>query len=413
MKSESKILEQHIENINQINEWYRKEAEYVDQCLKDERIDLIETANGFFNLEGWLLLCGVNWVTDDVSVIIAGPRNIGKSYATWKFVEEKIWIPSNFKNKVAYVRTNLTKLKNQKEGFNDKFKNKYYMTDTAIWKITHDADGIPRPRQEWIEIGGVFGVNNADNYKSIFSENYRMIFFDEFNEKRQVNGKFIQEVGLWEKWIDLLKTIKREKSPFLVVMHGNKVDGGNDILVNLEIELPDENYVGDYYYKVSKSIHYIEVGFHTYSKLTFNYNDQVNEWAAHKESTNSYINEGRYLSMRDPDIVLYKKIKSYDDFTIKRNIAYREKVYEMGSYDGNKTYFKEIRRPHEHLPIISFDNMGFILHKKSQRLIDEDEYLEMCRMLKYKIKNQQLHFCSYEAKQQLLEYIVLSTEIFD
>lgn len=396
-----------------MEDFYAQEAERVNTAIQNRDASLIETPNGYFNLEGWLVLSGVNWVTDDASVIICGPRNIGKSYATWRFVEEKLWIPSNYQYKVAYVRTNLTKLKNQKDGFNDKFKNKYYMSDTTIWKITHDTEGLPRPRAEWIEIGGVFGANNADNYKSMFTEGYRMIFFDEFNEKRQVNGALVQEVGLWEKWIDLLKTIKREKSPFLVVMHGNKVDGGNDILVNLEVELPPENYVGDYYFQVSKSIHYIEVGFETYNRLTFNYNDQVNEWAAHKDTTNAYINEGRYLTMRDPDIVLYKKVKTYADHEIKRNVALGERVFEMGEYNNGCYYFKELRRPIEGLPIMSLDNMGFMLNKKAYRLVDEDEYLNVCRMLKYKIKKQQLHFCSYDAKNELLSYIVLSTEIFD
>lgn len=215
---------------------YNKYLEQRHQEIQDNiknGVDNRQTSNGYFNLDGYLELCDIDWTQDVFAMIINAPRNIGKSYGTWKWIEDNIWIPSNYTRTIAYLRTNLTKLKKTKDTFNNAYAGKYHMTDNSILKIEFDENGNQLHKSKWPIIGIVMGVANAENYRSGWFNNCGGIFWDEYNEETAR--------GLWDNWINLWKTIKRMNSPFFTLLVGNKNDPDNDILIHLEVDLAKED----------------------------------------------------------------------------------------------------------------------------------------------------------------------------
>lgn len=372
----------------------------------ENKIDRRQTDNGYFNLEGYIEQCELDWTQDVFAIIMNGPRNIGKSYGIWKWIEDNIWIPSNYTKTIAYMRTNLTKLKKVRDTFNAAYQDKYYMSENAIYKIELDEDGNKTNKKNWRLIGNVMGVANAENYRSAWFQNCAGIFWDEYNEETAR--------GLWANWINLWKTVKRMNAPFFTLLAGNKNDPDNDILVHLEVDLQANDDGEDLFLKLApRNTFFIDISMGTFNQLSENYDSIINDWAKCEEATNRFLNEGGYLTQRAHDIMLYKHIISDENFKVERNITYNEFVFEMGSFGDNNTYFKQIDIENPNYPTLAFDNMGYIAHRRAERLLDDDFYVEFVRMLKYKSKNHKLFFTTYDAKEILLKYIVLNSELID
>lgn len=385
-------------------EFLSKKHKILQEAIKtgaDNRF----TSNGFFNLEGYLTLCGIDWTKDTFAVIINAPRDVGKSFGTWDWVEKNIWIPSNYRLKIAYARTNLTKLDKVREGFNAAYKNKYYMSRNAIFKIEYDEEGFEVNRKNWPLIGTIIGVANAANYKSNWYKDHVGIFWDEYNE--------LAARGLWKDWLNVWLSAKRKTEPFFAILVGNKDDPDNDILVKLEIDLPEKDDGNDKIIKPDvKDTWFIDISIKTFDKLDFNYDSIINSWATKDDATNRYLNEGGYLKQRDKDIILYKHVVANKNHKIKMNLVYKDYIFEYGTFD-DKSYIHQIESLNTSIPSIALDNLGYILNSKSKKLLDNDFYLEFAKSLKYKIRKNKLYFTTYDAKDILLQYIVLSTEIFD
>lgn len=368
-------------------------------------VDKRETHNGFFNLEGYLALCGIDWTKDTFATIINAPRDIGKSYGVWEWIEKNIWIPSNYQAKIAYMRTNLTKLNKVRSGFNATYNKKYYMSDNAIYKIEYDEEGFEANRKTWPLIGTIVGVANAANYKSNWYKDHVGIFWDEYNE--------LSARGLWKDWLNVWLSVKRKMDPFFAILVGNKDDPDNDILVKLEIDLPEQDDGNDKIIKPDvKDTWFIDISIKTFNKLSFNYDSIINAWATKDDSTNRYLNEGGYLKQRAKDIMLYKHIVANKTHKIKMNLVYKDFIFEYGSFD-DCIYIHQVENINQNIPTLALDNMGYIINSKSKKLIDNDFYLEFAKKLKYKIRKNKLFFTTYDAKDILLQYILLTTEMFD
>lgn len=391
-----------------------KNEEYKDFLLKKHKINLANiesgadnrfTKNGFFNLEGYLTLCGIDWTIHTFAVIINAPRDIGKSFGTWEWIEKNIWIPSNYQAKIAYARTNLTKLNKVRSGFNATYHKKYYMSENAIYKIEYDEEGFELNRKNWKLIGTIVGIANAANYKSNWYKDHVGIFWDEYNE--------LAARGLWKDWLNVWLSVKRKMEPFFAILVGNKDDPDNDILVKLEIDLPEKDDGNDKIIKPDvKDTWFIDISIKTFSKLEFNYNSIINSWATKDDSTNRYLNEGGYLTQRAKDIMLYKHILEKKTHKVKMNLVYQDFVFEYGTFD-DCIYIHQVEGLNQSIPTLALDNLGYIINSKSKKLIDNDFYLEFAKRLKYKIRKNKLFFTTYDAKDILLKYIVLTTEIFD
>lgn len=371
------------------------------RLCKDNR----KTNNGFFNLDGYLTLCGIDWTQDTFAIVVNAPRDVGKSHNTWDWIERNIWLPSNYQAKIAFARTNLTKLSKLRNGFNAKYSKKYYMSENAIYKIEYDEEGFEANRKTWPLIGTIVGIANAANYKSNWYKDHVGIFWDEYNE--------IAARGLWKDWLNVWLSVKRKTEPFFAILIGNKDDPDNDILVKLEIDLPEKDDGND---KIIipevDNTYFIDISIKTFNTLSFNYDSIINSWATKDSATNRYLNEGGYMKQRDKDIMLHKHIIASKTHKIKMNLVYQEFIFEYGTFEGN-SYIHQVETLNKNIPTIALDNMGYIINSKSKKLLDNDFYLEFAKKLKYKIKNNKLYFTTYDAKDILLKYIVLVTEIFD
>lgn len=357
----------------------------------------------YFNIREWMKYLNLS-MNEDWMLIVDSPRNIGKSTSCWHLAEEEVWIKSNFTKKVAYWRTNLTKLKKQIESFNAHFQGKYYMTENRIYKIEFDEEG-KEIRAARKEIGAVMGVSNYLNYKSNWFEDFQMIFWDEYNETHQPK--------IYEAFIDLAKTVKRANKPFHIILCGNRCDGDSDMLVNLEIDVPD-NFEEDYIQYITNNVIYVAIGTNTYNQIEANNpNDLIHVLASKSSTTNRYLNEGGYLKQRSEFIKLWKHIDA-EGYEPVRTLTFRDRLFEEGIFGENDAiYFRYVDKPDPSIPIISLDTLGWMSNEKSFNWVDEEFYQMWARRLKYAIKNKQLFFTSNDCMIDLFDYIVRNTEFIE
>lgn len=382
---------------------------YTKEQLEYFKNNFCYTDNGFFNLKGYIEeVVGANWRNKSFSFIIQAERNMGKSYGTWEFIEKEIWIKSNFTERIAYLRTNLTKLKPIKSFFNSKYKGRYLMTDTHIWKVEFDEQG-KEIKENRIELGVVVGVMNEENWRSGEFSNYRLIFWDEYNEATQQDS-------IYEHWVNLFKTIERKQPNLIAILVGNKIDESNDILVNLEIELPD--YIeqkDDYLIKVQDKKGEDRIYFIDISKDTFKHLDQDNQlanvWATFNEKTDIFLNKGGYLNRLTSDVLVYRK-RIEPSKQIKYFVSFEDKVYEYGEFDRG-VYFRDVREPEPGYKVLALDTLGGIMWTQARGLYDKRDYEDLAQSLAIKSKAKQLFYNTYETKRHLERFIIRHASMYD
>ena len=373
---------------------------YSPQQLEIFKNDSRYTLNGFFNLKGYIeQIVGFNWRNRAFSLLIQAERNMGKSYGTWDFIEKEIWIKSNFQERIAYCRTNLTKLKSVKSFFNSKYSGKYLMTDTHIWKIELDENG-KEIKEARIELGAVIGVMNEENWRSGEFANYKMIFWDEYNEALTLNGLFTH-------WVNLFKTIERMTPNVIAILVGNKISANNDILINLEIE-PHENEDGEDYYEerplnsLEPSIYFLNIGKNTFKHLEQE-KKQANIWASCNNQTDKFMNGADYLNKKAEDVMLYR-LNVLPTRKIKNYVSYRENIYEYGEFEKGY-YFHIVYEMEDDYNILALDKLSYMSNPNSIKYCEDVDYRDLATMLSHKMKNRKLFFTSYEAKRDIGNFI--------
>lgn len=380
---------------------------YTDEQLKYFRENYPYNDEGFFSLKGYFEeIVGPNWRTKSFSMIIQAGRNMGKSYGTWDFIENEIWIKSNFTERIAYLRTNMTKLKQVKGFFNSKYRGKYLMTDTHIWKIALDENG-KEIREQRIELGVVIGVMNEENWRSGEFAKYRMIFWDEYNESTN-------HVGLWEHWVNLFKTIERMTPNMIALLVGNKINANNDILVNLEIEIPDHTNQEQDFLITKKDhtgedrIYFVDIANATFAHLNQE-NKLANIWATFNEKTDIFLNQGGYLERQKNDVIIYRtRIKPSK--VIKYYVAYGQFLYEFGTFERG-VYFHKVNEAEDGYRVLALDLLGNLSIMKSRRMYSIEDYEDLAEMLARKAKAGQLFYSSFETKTELDNFIIKYTSI--
>lgn len=385
------------------------EKKYTPEQLKFFKDNYAYTDNGYFSLKGYIEECvGKDWGKKSFSMIIQASRNMGKSYGTWEFIENEIWLKSNYTERIAYLRTNMTKLKPVKSFFNSKYKGKYLMTDTHIWKIQLDELG-KEIKEARIELGVVIGVMNEENWRSGEFKNYRMIFWDEYNESHTYDG-------IYEHWVNLFKTIERMTPNLIALLVGNKINANNDILVNLEIEIPEhENQLQDYLitrqdYKGEDRIYFVDIADATFKHL--GQDDKLaNVWATFNTKTDIFLNKGGYLERQSSDVLIYRtRIKP--TATIKWYIAYEDRIYEYGTFERG-IYFRDVIEPEEPVKTLALDTLAGIMWQHARGYYDKQDYEELAQMLATRAKNKQLFYNSFETKRHLERFIIKHASMYN
>lgn len=381
---------------------------YTQEQLEYFKNNYPYTDNGFFSLKGYIEeVVGKDWKTKSFSMIIQALRNMGKSYGSWEFIEKEIWIASGYTERIAYLRTNLTKLKPVKSFFNSKYAGKYLMTDTHIWKIELDEQG-KEIKENRIELGCVIGVMNEENWRSGEFANYRMIFWDEYNESHRYEGIF-------EHWVNLFKTIERMSPNFIALLVGNKINANNDILVNLEIELPDYTNQEDDYLITRKDANGEErIFFVDIAKSTFQHLGQedklANVWATFNDKTNAFMNEGAYLEQQSNDVLIYRT-RILPTKQIKWYVAFGTDLFEYGTFERG-AYFHKVQEAEYGYKILALDVLSTFYSRESRKLYDKTDYQDFAESLVIKAKNRQLFYSTFETKDKLERFIIKYSSLY-
>lgn len=368
----------------------------------------------YFDLQNYLDWLAID-TAQDFLCVFDSVRNIGKSTSIWNWIDEKIWKASNYTRKVCYWRTNVEKLKKVKESFNSLFQGKYLMTDNRIYRLFYDEKHKELTTQRQ-EIGAVCGLNNYENYKSNWFVNYAGIFWDEYNEKYQKK--------IYEAFIDLFKTVKRQNCPFFFIAAGNKVDGDSDLLVNFEVELPAKDYGIDIVQKIDHQAYYVNISKATFDKIEANQADDiVHRLATKNHTTNRYLNDSGYLKPRNRMVVLfrniaesYKPIRTFAKQSYQLNKSTTIEFFEEGQcrYNGrNSIVFKKVDNPDANLPVVALDNYAYSTITEAINWGDEQFYYMWCSNAKEKLKQKQLYFTSNEALEEMLAFIIHNTQMLD
>lgn len=382
---------------------------YSAKQLKYFKDNYPYTDNGFFSLKGYIEECvGPEWVNKSFSMIIQASRNMGKSYGTWDFIEKEIWIKSGYTERVAYCRTNLAKLKPVKSFFNSKYAGKYLMTDTHIWKITLDDEG-KEIKEFRIELGVVVGVMNEENWRSGEFANYRMLFWDEYNETRTYTDVYIH-------FVNLFKTIERMSNNFIAILVGNKINANNDILVNLEIELPNHLEQTEDFLVVRKDnegndrIFFVDIADKTFEHLQQK-SKSANVWASYNAQTNAFLNEGSYLEKVSENVIIYRT-RILPTRVLKWYVSFGVNIYEYGSFERG-VYFHKVSEYDPNYLVLSLDVLGDMTNEDARKFISKQDYKDFATSLSLMLKNNQLFFSSFETKLELEWFILKYVSLVD
>lgn len=374
--------------------------------MKFDKKHYAYNSEGYFSLKGYINeVVGKDWNKRSFSMIIQAERNIGKSYGTWEFIADEIWEKSNYTEKVAYLRTNLEKVKNFISFFNAKFKGKYMIIGNMIYRVFFDDLGKEIKSQR-IELGVVASLSSEENWRSGEFKNYRLIFWDEFNEENKVSRVF-------KKVINLFKTIERFQSNIIFLLMGNKIDGNNDILVKLEIE-PDFSQPEDFCIEIEPPyvdeltndrhrIYYVEIGSNTFKHLNQS-NQGANIWAQFDRESNNFLNKGGYLNRHVNDVLIYRT-RIAPTAQVKYYLSYGEFKFEYGTFERG-IYFHEIPEIPQNAKCIALDVLGSMRFKDSKKYNDLQDYKEFAEMLSAKSKRKELFFTTFETKIMLETYIL-------
>lgn len=386
-----------------------------------------KTKEGFFNLQGYLDWCGIDYNKDISVLILTALRNMGKSTGTWKWIEKNIWEKYNHKWKVAFIRTTMTQAENNYKSFEESFRGKYRIKGNIIQKIAYkekvikDKDTGEKTTLSIIdeancfEIGRIVDVKNEHNYrsgagKSTFQD-YHFAFWDEFNEIDQ------QDPKLYQKFINLFSTIRRVNKPFTFLIVGNKINANNDLFVYLSLDTGSdykEHYnalgldyqprdtLNDFKQRIASSedvkIYYVDIGMNTFNVVP-NSEDVVAQLAKFNPNTNALYNQGAFLSEKPFNVLNGKLfINKTPQFILgcKENFF----LYSICGKNSDCICFEIISRDdvlNHQLPLIAFDSLSYLI-QNSRRFNDDETYKDIFQIwIKYSRQNK-LFYDSFETK---------------
>lgn len=367
----------------------------------------IYAPGGWFNLQGWLDLLKVNHHKDVHTIILTSPRNNGKTYSCWKWIEHQ-WIESNYNFKIAICRTNDLKMKEAIKGFKDAFKNKYLVENGFIYKVEYDNKNKVVENSK-IMLGRFVNVMNEHNYRSAPDggfKGFKMLFWDEFNEVAQVEPHF------FEKFNMLVSTIERFNNPFTILLLGNKIYANNDIFINFNLNVSYRNLKKDFVQKVSPRITYCDIGLDTYKHLK-NSDLLANEIAKFNENTNQLFNEGGFLEGTKYNVINHKMMTKEN---IKYYFSYDKYLMEYGTFinplisNEPQYYLKNVKEPWDKSKqIIALDIKGYANRGMS---IEEDDLNEVANILFTHIQNRKIFFSSFDLMIDCEKWIFRKATIF-
>lgn len=373
--------------------------------------------NLHFDIYNYLIKCGV---LNDRSPKIKGKhlicflavRDCGKSTSMWEFTKD-YWVSSCFKDKAVYLRNSGVAIKKFIPTFNNANKNDYVMSEATINKIYVDENNKVIEKHD---VGMVIPLSCSENYKSVISDDYHLMIWDEFNESDESIHNWNEAKDnhkLFKSFIDTLKTIERHRDNFLVLLMGNKVSVDNDILLTFDIDAEDkdEDVIIDRSMYIDNelfNIKFVIIGNKTFSHLN-SHRTLANAIASFNSDTDRYLNKGGFLQKKYKNIKSWKSIK---EGTIPKYYFIFDEYYFEYGYCGDDTMYLhsvEYNDLIDNIPIISLNLNGF-MNNSQAKILDEDDYHDLMEQLMKLIKNDKILFTtnfSYQALKQIINNFIL------
>lgn len=329
----------------------------------------------------------------DMLVFLSSPRNIGKSYSSWKLADECYLKPNA---RTVYMRITDKQLEKPRREFKAKFKGKYHLSGDVIYNVIEETLENNKTGEVTIryipnEIVGYFcSINNYTNDKSNEFENVKFIFIDEIIEDTNAI------VGIYAKIQNLMTTIMRLKKDVLFLLVANRDTANNDFMVKWGIEpREEEDYYDDVIYQVSNRMFYCELGDKWYVGMG-NQDTLFHEFAQFDNNAKRQLSGG-YLKDFSRQI---KNFEKWGKPTFKPILAVtfdEHKIY-FGSciFENTQSFFLVSDDDFSDLSVPSYALNNIAGMNKNTNLIEKDDIDDIISLLFFKIRNQQIFYNSFD-----------------
>lgn len=383
----------------------------------DYNPDIVSTKEGYFDMEKWLNLLQCNPLSCSEMgrkiVIFSCGRNNGKTYAGWNF-DNRFWDSKNFKWRIAFAKPLEEDRKMYQMSFKTAYEGIFETKGNKIMKYTYNQDGKVI---DSIECGAFVSINLQEKYKSTPSNslrknneeekggfiNYHMLFWDEFNEKKQ------STLGFFKDFTNLISTVARKNEPFLTLLIGNKVNANSDIYTKFCLNTNRKDLTKTYIQKIytpnsNKFIgYYIDVGSQVYRRLN-NEDDLANQIAEFDKSTNRMFNEGGFLEGQMYNVL------NYTLFTNKKvinNVRLGEFLYEYGTFINEEYTGKEAKYYIEAVDtpvasVVALDTLGFM---RGGINLNREDAVEVANMFIKQSKMKKIFYDSFDTMLLLEQWM--------
>lgn len=252
--------------------------------------------------------------------VVLGPRNIGKSTASYRLMTEKAF---SRENKITLMRNTDTELQTMKGDFNNRFAGQYKFVGDFIYKL------IKTEKPNFYQLGEIVGygvaVSTYTKYKSVEAKGIRYIFYEEFNEDTALGR------NIYANFINLITTLIRfNKTKILMV--GNKDAFDNDFFINWDI-VPKENFEKDEIFEIKNGDNIIGVCYDLGTRQFDDLNNQSTlffELGQMDNRTKNYT-LGGYKHTINSLVKNYKTIRP--NFEHKFNFELNDGTYAVGKFN--------------------------------------------------------------------------------
>lgn len=364
----------------------------------------------FFNLDEELNALNVDISTGAGCYVFVTPRNTGKTSSSIKSIINRC-----IENDHSFVlaRTTAKEMEATAKLLNLLFPTKIKAASNYIY-LGHVEVDEEKGEERFVKdrvIGFLVNLTSASSFKSAFENDgdtidIRYVIYDEFNEVKLRSN-------LYEEFVNILTTIKRNNPNFAVLMLGNKDNENNPFLTDWGIRFKEElkeKIVLDMRDKYG--VLYVEypVGYFAGTNAADNF---ISKLASANEEMDRFINKGGFRKTSLSNIVKYDVWIQPNIIKKLYNLIIRKKCYEVGLFNdtflGKEKclYFRSVGFDvrDQALPTFGFVGMNAIGPNINE--LDEDDIVDQVEFFNGYIYHDKIYFTSFEGYSDILQEIYI------
>lgn len=364
----------------------------------------------FFNLDDELKILGVDIDQGAGCYAFITPRNTGKTSSTLKSILERCL---GTQRSFCLVRTSRAELEAAQKLLNLLRPERIRATQTHVWAghLEVAEDGTERFIKERV-IGFLANLTSASAFKSAFENDgenidIRYVIYDEFNEVKVRDN-------LYEEFVNLLTTIKRNNPNFSVVMLGNKDNANNPFLVDWGIRFKEElkeKMVLDL--RDQFGVLYVEypMGHFAGTNLADNF---ISKLASANEEMDRFINKGGFRKTSFDQIVKYDTWIRPNIRKKLYNLIIRKQCYEVGLFDDtflereNCLYFRSVDLGDRDTEITTFAFAAQGALTKGVGELDVDDIVDLVDFFSGYAYNGKIYFTTFRGFYDIIQEIYIT-----